>query len=187
MQQTDLFEHTPADRDTEAPAAAGLDVRGLLEQLTALCDRPRYNFMLLTLIAEASRATGSAGPFVEVDGRAVMIRDWLCDAMSPVGRREPRRLSMIATVREELAAAGILPTDEMAAAAIVDDEVRLRLRKSGRTNVSRAVSELVRAGLVSRYYKGDYVDHENRGGQRHAVYVVSAATRRALASVLRTG
>ena len=111
----------------------------------------------------------------------VTIRDWLCNAMAPVGRREPRRLQMTARVREELAAMGTLPADHDAADLAVDAVVRERLRKSGRTNVSRAVSELVRAGLLQRYYQGDYVDHHNRGGQRQAVYTITAETRRALA------
>ena len=137
--------------------------------------------MLLTLIAEASAATGRAGPYVRVGDRSVTIRDWLCDAMNPVGRRKPRRLQMCAKVRDELASLGALPQEDADADKAVDTEVRRRLRQSGRTNVSRAVSELVRAGLLQRYYKGDYVDHHNRGGQRQAVYTITEETRRALA------
>ena len=180
MTQADLFVDIAPVMQT-ASSAKVLDMPGLLDRLTACCERPRYNFMLLTLIAEASLQTGSAGPFVLKDGGRLTIRDWLCDAMSPVGRREPRRASMRANIRVDLEAAGLLPEDSGAAAMAVDAELRSRLRKSGRTNVSRGVSELVRAGLLERYYQGDYVDHRNRGGQRHAVYTITDATRRALA------
>jgi Arc/MetJ family transcription regulator len=59
-----------------------------------------------------------------------------------------RRLSLTALVpgRCALRANGTL-ADEMIA-----EEVRARLRHSSRTNVSRAVSDLVRAGLVRRHY-----------------------------------
>ncbi len=154
---------------------------GLLERLTSSCQRPSYNFMLLTLIVKASADTGEAGPYVRSGSGQVGIRDWLCDAMNPLGRRDPRRLRLAAKVREELSVAGSLPCTVDDAEQMVDDEVRRRLRQSGRTNVSRAVSELVRAGLIGRYYQGDYVDHHNRGGQRHAVYTVTEETRRALA------
>jgi predicted transcriptional regulator len=41
-----------------------------------------------------------------------------------------------------------------------------------RANVSRAISDLVRAGLMRRHYAGYATNHSNRGGGRHAVYVV---------------
>ncbi len=180
MLQHDLFQPGSAAPEARNAATAPTDMPGLLDRLTALCERPRYSFMLLTLIAQASVSTGEAGPFVRVNGERVPVRDWLSDAMNPVARREPRRLRMIARVRDELAAAGTLPDNAARADVAVDQEVRRRLRQSGRTNVSRAVSELVRAGLLRRYYQGDYVDHHNRGGQRHAVYTITEETRRAL-------
>ena len=64
---------------------------------------------------------------------------------------------------------------------MIDTEVRGRLRQSGRSNISRAVSDLVRAGLVRRHYQGYAVDHHNRGAQRQAVYQVTDLARRALA------
>lgn len=50
---------------------------------------------------------------------------------------------------------------------------------TGKTNVSRAVSDLVRAGLVKPHYAGDFTDHfnrggRNRGGRRLAVFAVTA-------------
>ena len=181
MIQPDLFAPVALPTGSVRVAERPGDLSDLLDRLTATCERPRYNYMLLTLIAEASAESGRAGPFVRIDGERVAIRDWLSDAMNPVGRREPRRLSMVARVRAELAAAGGLPGDARLAEQVVDMEVKTRLRQSGRTNVSRAVSELVRAGLIQRYYKGDYIDHHNRGGRRQAVYTISKDVRRALA------
>jgi predicted transcriptional regulator len=74
---------------------------------------------------------------------------------------------------------GILPGDPELAEQIVSSEVRGRVRRSGRTNISRAVSDLVRAGFLRRHYQGYRVDHENRGG-REAVYTILPTVRRAL-------
>lgn len=63
---------------------------------------------------------------------------------------------------------------------MIDAEVRNRVRESGRSNVSRAVSELVRAGLLTRHYQGYRVDHQNRGAQRQEVYTITPEARSAL-------
>jgi len=67
-----------------------------------------------------------------------------------------------------------LPKNSKAAAYAIDLAVRLRVRASGRCNVSSAVSELVRAGLVHRHYQGWRIDHHNRGARREAVYTLAA-------------
>jgi predicted transcriptional regulator len=87
---------------------------------------------------------------------------------------------MIAAVRSELMAkaasenAGDLAQQQ-------DEEIEARILRSGRTNVSRAVSDLVRAGLLQRHYQGYRVDHPNRRAQREAVYTIAPDVRRALA------
>jgi hypothetical protein len=91
MFQPDLFASATrlqATRDRSVQTHE-MDVAGLLDRLTALCERPRYNFMVLNLLAQACAATGSAGPFVQVGHHRTPIRDWLCDAMVPVARRDP--------------------------------------------------------------------------------------------------
>ncbi len=182
MFQHDLFAgQEPAEPADRSVGRRELDIAGILDRLTAMCERPRYNFMLLSLIAEASARTGSAGPFIREGDRRIAIRDWLCDAMVPLARRDPRRLSAADKVRAEFEAAGVLPSDPSEADRAIDAEVKRRLRRSGRTNVSRAVSEQVRAGLVRRHYQGYRVDHHNRGAQRNAVYTMTEETRRALA------
>ncbi|MDF0490449.1 hypothetical protein PX554_20165 [Sphingomonas sp. H39-1-10] len=142
--------------------------------------RPRYAFMLLNLIAEAARPDGSAGPLV-VQGRAlVSLRDWLCDALSPMGDRDPRRLALAAKVRDELERSGQLPDQPGLGERVIEEEVRARVRRAGKTNLSRAVSELVDAGLLRRHYQGYRVDHQNRGAGRQAVYTLAPPVRRLL-------
>lgn len=160
--------------------AGPLDMPGLVELLAQCSTRPRYAYMILDLIAKAAGPNGSAGPLVIHDGSAIPIREWLCDALAPMGSGYPRRVALAVRVREEMADAGILPADPQEAAREIDSEVRARVRASGKTNVSRAVSDLVRAGMLHRHYQGYCVDHHNRGGQRQAVYTLSPIARKLL-------
>ncbi len=182
MFQPDLFEPRECVRSkADAPVRpTTLDLPALLDRLTDVCERPRYSFMVLNLIAKASAETGQAGPFVQQGDMHLSVRDWLLEALRPLDRRAHHRTAMHERAIRYLAAAGQLPSHpeerEMAIAA----ELQRRRRHSGRTNVSRAVSELVRAGLVQRHYQGYRVDHVNRGAQRQAVYAVKAEVRAAL-------
>lgn len=155
----------------------GSDISLLLDQLSHCCSRPRYAFMLLTLIADVARTDGSAGPEVRVGDALVPLRDWLCDALTPMGHRDPRRMALVERVRDELRKTGRLSGDGSADEALVQDEVRARVRASGKTNLSRAASELVKAGLLKRHYQGYRVDHLNRGAQRQAVYTLTGRAR----------
>jgi len=184
MTQPDLFAAAGPGRAPvpaePAPAGGPVDLRGLLERLARTCERPRYSFMVLNLIAQAGAGTGSAGPYVRESGQSVPVRNWLCDALVPVGARDLRRRAIGGRMRRELALARTLSADPAEAERQVGDEVRRRVRQSGRTNVSRAVSELVRAGLLRRHYQGYRVDHENRGAQRQAVHTITEEARAAL-------
>lgn len=175
MEQLDLLGPAAADRHP-------IDRSSIVERLGSISARPRFAFFVLDLIARASAPSGSVGPYVIEDDEALPVRDWLCDAMIAVSGREPRRLALVAAVRREFAGRRDIPTDTRAAEALVEEEVRIRLRRSGRANISRAVSDLVKAGLVRRHYQGYAVDHHNRGAQRQAVYQVTDLARRALAS-----
>ncbi|HEX7782023.1 MAG TPA: hypothetical protein VF509_04375 [Sphingobium sp.] len=152
----------------------------LIDRIAACSRRPRYTFMVLNLIAEAAGRGDHAGPYVDAGGVRQPIRDWLCDALLPLAHRDPRRRAIIARVRADLTAKSVLPADPAAAEAMVEQEVREQVRRSGRCNVSTAVSDLVRAGLLRRHYQGFRVDHANRGAQREAVYTLTADTRAAL-------
>jgi hypothetical protein len=154
------------------------DVAMLLDQLAHCSSRPRYAFMVLNLIAQVARSDGSAGPVVARQaGGVILLRDWLCDSLTPMGRRDPKRKALAQRIVDELRGKNELPADEAAALIRVEDEIRERVRASGKTNVSRAVSELVGAGLLQRHYQGYRVDHHNRGAQRQAVYTLVGAAR----------
>ncbi len=65
-----------------------------------------------------------------------------------------------------------LTGDAIRNAARIEAAVEEQVQAVGRANVSRAISDLVRAGLMTRHYAGYATNHKNRGGGRHAVYVV---------------
>lgn len=179
FQQADLFEPSP---QPSLQLVDTFDLQGLIARIADVSARPRYAFMVLNLIAKAAgRNSGSAGPYVVERGERIALRDWLCDALVPMANRDARRLVIVAEVRSELIRQKRLPEDDAEAERVIGDEVRVRVRQSGRCNVSRAVSDLVRAGLVSRHYQGYRVDHHNRGAQREAVYTITPAAAAALA------
>ena len=180
MFQPDLFAMEASITPVISADREVLDMPAILERLTEVCQRPRYSFMVLNLIAQASDRNGSAGPYIREGDRRIPVRDWLCDALMPVAQRDPRRLAIADRVRRELAERNAMPADAREAESLIEAQVANRIRLSGRTNVSRAVSELVRAGLVRRHYQGYRVDPPNRGAQRQAVYIVNEAARRVL-------
>ncbi len=160
-----------------APRPKSSDMSLLLAKLAQISTRPRYAFMLLNLIAEIAGKDGRAGPLIIRGNVTILLRDWLTDALTPMGGRDPKRIAMTGRVRQELDEQGKLPGDVEEARAVVDDEVRDRVRASGKTNLSRAVTELVKAGLLKRHYEGYRVDHLNRGAQRNAVYTLQGLAR----------
>lgn len=165
--QADLFERT------ENPSKS-MDMPGLLAVIASASSRPKFSYMLLQLIAEIADERGCAGPNISVDGEALPIRDWLCDALVPMAQRDARRRSTVEAVCTELDQARALPADRAEAARIVEAKVRERIRRSGRCNVSRAASDLCKVGLLRRHYQGFRVNHLNRGAQREVVYTVTA-------------
>ena len=154
--QAELFTFADASRPTRAdapPLAPCTGLPALLSRLQDISERPRYAFMVLNLIIRASGPSGRAGPYVRYGDALIPVRDWLSDALAPMAGRAPSRLALTEVVRNALAEAGQLPSDGQKADRMIAAEVTERMRKTGRTNVSRAVSDLVRAGLVQRYYK----------------------------------
>lgn len=161
------------------------DIGSILGRLAAESRRPRYAFMVLNLISDVADDRGKAGPFVARGEQAVPIRDWLCEQLMPLSRRDDRRRRPRPAAPRDLAAPAEPgptgdgpPLDERAERAVHE-----RALEVGKTNISRAVSELVQAGLLRRHYAGWCKDHVNRGGGRHAVYTVTAE---ALAALRRT-
>ncbi|ARR57453.1 MULTISPECIES: hypothetical protein [Sphingobium] len=148
------------------------DIAAVLERLAQVSSRPRYAFMLLNLIAQVAGPDGSAGPWIKRDNELVSLRDWLCDALTPMAQRSTRNVALAERVHRDLVRGGVLPRDAEDAQRAVAEEMRARIRTAGKSNLSRAVSELVNAGFLRRHYQGYRVDHPNRGGQRHAVYTL---------------
>jgi hypothetical protein len=155
-----------------------IDVSAILQRLATHSGRPRYAFMVLNLISEAAGPNGAVGPFVGSESGPILIRDWLSDALAPLSEQYRRRDRLAGRAAHSLA--DQLPADPEAASQIIDAEIRDRVRRSCKTNISRAVSDLVRAGLLRRHYAGWCKDHQNRGAQRQAVYTVDAEALTAL-------
>jgi len=135
---------------------------------------------VLNLIAKAAGEGESAGPYVLEAGKRQPIRDWLCDALLPLAQRDGRRKAIVEAVRTELKKQGRIGADHIETEKLVTEGVRSRVLRSGKSNVSRAVSDLVRAGLLKRHYQGFRVDHPTRGAQREAVYTLTPQARGAL-------
>jgi len=182
MIQQDLFAVTECAAPPPAEDAPETvrQIPEIVRQIAEFSQRPRYTFMVLDLIARVARPNGHAGPLVRVGEALVPIREWLACAIAPSGARNQQRDATVQRVRASLAAAGELPPDPADAERLVDEQVNERVLATSLTAVSRAVSELVCAGLIKRHYQGYLVDHENRGAQRHAVYTVTEAVRMAL-------
>lgn len=173
MFQPDLFASRIAASQSDAEPRP-LDLPAILKRLTDVCERPRYSFIVLNLIAQVCNSAGAAGPYVRAGDALIPIREWLCDALMPVAQHASRRCVVAERVRKDLILQGTMPKNSEEAELLIAKHVERRLRHSGLTNVSRAVSELVRAGFVQRHYQGYRVDHHNRGAQRQAVYTVDA-------------
>jgi hypothetical protein len=137
--------------------------------LAKLSARPRYAFLVLQLVTEAADAR--AGPLVRDGSNSpLLLRDWLCTQLLPLSERDDRRSALRARVLETLGdrLGGNAEADE----ALIAEAVVEQVLAAGRSNVSRAISDLVKAGFLNRHYAGYATNHANRGGGRHAVYVV---------------
>ena len=145
-------------------------VGGIYAVLAEVSSRPRYAFLVLQLVAEAADGRGQAGPFVCRDGKPALLRDWLCTQLLPMSEQPARRAALRARVAATLK--DQLTGDAEHDATRIDAAVEEQVQAVGRANVSRAISDLVRAGLMTRHYAGYATNHKNRGGGRHAVYVV---------------
>ena len=108
----------------------------------------------------------------------MLLRDWLCTQLLPMSEQSVRRAALRARVTASLQ--DQLTGNPEVDAPRVDHAVEEQVLAVGRANVSRAISDLVHAGLVTRHYAGYATNHENRGGGRHAVYVVPPGVLRAL-------
>lgn len=172
--QADLFEpQRPHSQAVAAPASASSTVPDVADRISAVTRRPRYALLVLDLIARRADAEGRIGPYVATEEGRVPVRDWLCRALAPLAKHDCRRRAMIESVKTAVLARADSPRDPAELEQEFDEEIQVRIIRSGRTSVSRAVSDLVKAGLLRRHYQGYRVDHPNRGAQREAVYTMT--------------
>ncbi|WP_240334330.1 hypothetical protein [Sphingobium estronivorans] len=142
--------------------------------------RPRYALLVLEQIAREAGPNGSLGPYVDTEEGRVPVRDWLCQALAPLAKRDCRRIAMMEAVRSEVMATAVEASDPAELERACEAQIQERIIRSGRTSVSRAVSDLVKAGLLRRHYQGYRIDHPNRGAQREAVYTITAEVKQTL-------
>ena len=96
---------------TPLKPATSCDIAAVLERLAQVSSRPRYAFMLLNLIAQVAGPDGSAGPWINRDNELVSLRDWLCDALTPMAQRGLRNATLAERVHRDLIRGGSLPRD----------------------------------------------------------------------------
>lgn len=147
-------------------------IGGILAILAKVSKRPRYAFLVLQLVAEAADAGGRAGPFVQFTQSPMTLREWLCRQLLPLSNQGGKRAAL--RLRVEMSLRPALTGNAKVDRELIDQAVEEQVLSVGRANVSRAISDLVRAGLVTRHYCGYATNHHNRGGGRHAVYVVTS-------------
>lgn len=161
-------------------AGTTLNVAKIMDRLHESSTRPRYAYMVLSLLAERAGPEGKVGPdVIDDDQERLTLRDFIGKRLARLSGYRTRRRRLEQRIRTELA--GKLPEDLFEAQAIVDRHVEERVRQTSAANFSRVLTELEKAGLVNRFYQGYRTNHANRGGQRHLVCVldgdVSAALR----------
>ena len=144
----------------------------LVARIMEVSPRPRYTLLVLNLLARAANPKGVAGPYIIDEEQAVPVRDWLGKAMIPMAQRHHRRQAIRQKLLDEMKREDTMPADPADLDDVLDAQMQDRLQQSARCSVSRAVSDLVRAGLVHRHYQGYRVDHDNRGARREAVYTL---------------
>jgi len=161
-------------------AQSATNVGRILDRLAEVSSRPRYAFAVLNLLAEQAGPGSRVGPFINDGGETLPLRTWVGKRLSRLSGRSQRRKKIEQRIREELA--DTLPDDLFEAQRIVEAAVEEHVCATGADNFSRVVTELEKAGFVSRFYQGYRTNHSSRGGFRNLVCVldadVSAALRR---------
>lgn len=157
---------------------SAISVGHILDRLAEASSRPRYAFAVLNLLAEQAGPGHEVGPFIRDEDEVLPLRSWVGKRLARLSGRSERRKRIEQRVREELAEK--LPTDLFEAQKIVDAAVEERVRSIGADNFSRVVTELEKAGFVSRFYAGYRTNHPSRGGLRNLVCVLDADVTAAL-------
>jgi hypothetical protein len=142
--------------------------------LARVSSRPRYAFLVLQLVTEAANTKGRAGPHVRSGEGSMLLRDWLSTQLLLMSERDGRRATLRRRVTDILS--DRLTGDPAHDQPLIESAVEDQVLTVGRANVSRAISDLVKAGLLTRHYAGYATNHCNRGAGRHAVYVLCPKT-----------
>jgi len=145
-------------------ASSALTLGAIMDRLSKATDRPRYAFMVLSLLAEQANDNGKAGPFVGAED--LPLREWIGRRMAAISGHDARRRALEARVRKELQETGQLSDDLLESQMRVDREVQQRAAAIGADNFSRVITELERSGYLRRHYEGYRTNHRNRGGRR---------------------
>lgn len=140
----------------------------VLASLASYSARPRFAYILLGLMSEVADNKGRVGPLVGQN--AMTVRDWLASSVVPLSAHHRRRKALLDRMRLQFAAELEDNPDTME--QILQAKLDERAMQAAKTNISRAMTELERAGLVKRHYAGYRTNHHNRGGRRFAVYTV---------------
>src|SRR3546814_20026475 len=104
--------------------------------------------MLLNLIAQVAGPDGSAGPWVRRNDGLVSLRDWLCDALTPMAQRGPRSITLAERVESDLARNELIPGDQEKSPGLHEGQMRHTICTAAQRPPSRAVSEMGNAGLL---------------------------------------
>ncbi len=151
-------------------ARTAIKIGDILDTLSRTSSRPRYAYMVLTLLAEQAGPGNKAGPFIYEEGRVIPLREWIGDRLAQMSGRDKRRKALEQRIR--LALRDKLPDDMLDAQAMIDHAVADHVRTVGADNASRVVADLEKCGYLKRYYQGYRTNHENRGGMRNLVCVL---------------
>lgn len=147
-------------------------VTEILQTLAGTSQRPRFAFMLLGLMSELADQDGRVGPFVGQP--SVPVRDWLARTLVPLTAHHRRRQALLDRMRCKLGQT--LPPDPEQAQRILSARLEERAIVAVKSNISRAMTELEKAGFIDRYYAGYRTNHAHRGGRRTAVYTLKPET-----------
>jgi hypothetical protein len=147
-------------------ARQAITVGDILDRLSETSKRPRYAFMVLTLLVEQAGPGYKTGPFIREGGAALPLREWLGDRLARMSGRDRRRRCLTEKLVSQMTD---LPEDLFERQRFIDQKVAEHVRATGADNASRVMGELEQCGFLKRHYEGIFTNHENRGGKRHLV------------------
>jgi hypothetical protein len=130
--QADLFEQLPPAAPQAMKAAPGrAPLPDLVDRIAAVTRRPRYALLVLELIAREAGPNGSLGPYVHSEEGRVPVRDWLCQKLAPLAKRDCRRRAMVEAARNDVMATARADSDPADLERACEARVQERIIRSG--------------------------------------------------------